>query len=231
MRIKNIVRGRNSASDPPEYSEERIPKRTAKDDSFTYNGNQYYCHVFESPDRGRRVAYGRAGDREGSRLFSISDGDLEWSRIVNRPNSAAVANDGTVAVAEQGAHDTLSGDISVIGTGGEEQFGQRFDRNILNCVISEDGQYVAVITHPPEGKISFFDVMRGERTATYEVDDEDVDLLGFVRDSSNFLLYVSRSGRTDPYFALDMEGSITWRSERYRDTQSLLSRIRNWKRS
>ena len=231
MRIKNIVRGRNSAPEPPGYSEERIPERTARDGSFTYDGKRYNCHVVESLDRGRRVAYGHASGSEGSRLFSISDAGLEWSRIVDRPNSAAVANDGTVAVAEQGANDTLSGHISVIGSDGEEQSGQQFDRNILNCVISEDGQYVAVITRPPEGMISFFDVTRGERTAMYEVDDEDIDLLGFVRDSSNFLLYVSRSGRTDPYFALDMDGSITWRSERYRDTQSFLSRIRNWRKS
>ena len=205
-------------SDPPGLSDELVD----------FDGRSYHCKATSSPDGQWKVAYGKAPSEERSRVFVATDDELAYSSAVSRPQGASIANNGTALVIGGGSFDKLDGEVRVFDATGSVIIEEAFLTNVHAGVISPDGTWGAVLARPPEAGIHLINVETAERSRVRGIDDEGIELRGFTRHGGTHLLYAQREGRSEPYFAIDTDGELAWRSESYRDTESLLKRIRGW---
>lgn len=227
MKLSSVLRGRRSIPEPPGY-DPSVGEVEQDDLSVSYDGDTYRCRVVSSVDGNWRVAYGRRISGDQSRAFVFSGDTLAYSVESDRPMDADVAMTGAAVLLMGGAYDGLDGRIAAFDSSGRELLKRELSVNPQNCVIAPEGNIAAVVTRPPDVSVLLIDLEEQSVRAVHDVDDVPVQLLGFTYRRNNELLYVAEIERDDPYFALGSDGSVVWKSRRYRNTQPFSRRVRNW---
>ena len=186
---------------------------------------EYECYVVPSPNGSWEVAYGRAMDGGSSVAILLEDGSPRTKLAVPRPIEAVVANDGTHVIVDGGNASSIGGELVARSATGESCLTHRFDANVATVDLTADGRFAVASTRGSGAKAVLFDVHDGTVRTEFSTESTDGALLGFGSDDEH--VYFSR-GKTVPYFAIDVDGEIAWRSERFRDAESFSSRLRRW---
>lgn len=132
---------------------------------------------------------------------------------VTRVENAAVANDGTVVVTDVGAaqNQELSGTLTVVDTDGELALEHKFEANIWNCAITDDGQYVSTATHNPDRTVYVFDVGTSDLIAEYETRDLNGPPQEFGSHDGERVLYLFEEDSR--YRGINFDGETVWRTD------------------
>ena len=189
------------------------------------DGREYECYVVPAPNGSWEVAYGREMDGGGSVAIVLEDGSPRTTSPVPRPIEAVVANDGTHVIVDGGNASSIGGELVARSATGESLFTHRFEANVETVDLTADGRLAVASTRGAGAKAVLFDVNDGTVRTEFSTESTDGKLLGFGSNDEH--VYFSR-GKTVPYFAIDVDGEIAWRSERFRDAESFSSRLRRW---
>ena len=186
---------------------------------------EYECYVVSSQNGSWEVAYGREMEGGGSVAILLEDGSPQTITTVTRPTEAVGANDGTHVIVDGGNSSSIGGELVARSATGKPYFTHRFEANVATVDLTADGRYAVASTRGSGAKAVLFDVPDGTVRTEFSTESTDGELLGFGTEDEH--VYFSR-GKTVPYFAIDIDGEIAWRSERFRDAESFSSRFRRW---
>lgn len=227
MALRTLLSGRQPESDPPGY-DELVGRPSPTDSIISYQASKYNCRLAVSPDGTKRIAYGRRHDGSESKLFRFDSDHHSATVTADRPTCAVISNDGTAAVLEAGAHDELGGRVRMLSPDGTDRHSWTFETNVSGISVSPDGQTVGILTRPPEQALYCFDASDGTELSKRSIEFDRAVLAGIVQREHGILVYLTDREDGPPYLAVDSDGSPAWRSERFRDTEPLVDRVRGW---
>lgn len=193
MGLLDRLFGRDSDEDEGETAEmpEIAEEFTVSEGSrgwlnIEYSGELFHVKRTDSPNGEYTGAY-RDGVQGGTepepgRVFLMEDEELSFTRTIDRPNGCAVANDGTVAVADWGLEwgQNLSGTFHVFDSEGDRLLEHEFDANIEPVAVTADGRYAATSTGDPDRSTYVFDVEAGKLVLKHRTPDGPVTRLTFL---------------------------------------------------
>lgn len=157
--------------------------------------------------------------RHQSPVFLFHGDELQFAGAVERPNAAAVVDDGTVAVVEWMSREETNGTLHVFDSEGETVLKEVFDANLEPVAITPDGQYVATATFNPDCSTYIFDTVAGERRTRHENLQGNKLNLVFDQEDGDWVLYLSDSRDGDPLYGIDLDGEVIWRSPAFEQAQ------------
>jgi len=228
MGVFDRVVGRGNGSEPPPVSWDDTAVRnegTARE-PIEYEGTTYRCITERSPDGGWTAAFGLAADRSEQRLFLVRDGRLRTTTRLDHPKSGAVANDGTTVIAGAGDSDDIGGRVAAFDATGNRLVERDCGSNVSSVAVTPDGRYGAGVTLKPDCETVILDLGRGTVAAVHENREGNKYLTRFDRSDDGWRLYLSDEGAAKPLYAVDTDGEVAWKSDRYREPPSLLDWLR-----
>lgn len=228
MGYSDVLRGRRPTRPPPGFHPS-IGSNSEYDLVIDRDGRRYHCRAIDSPRHEWRIAYGAVEGASESRIFVYHGSELVFTNEADRPMAADIGDTGWAIILEGGAFDQLNGRARTFSPSGDLVATQEFAVNPRDCAIATDGRFAATLTMAPEARIDLLDVRQATVRGTYDVDDISVRLMGFTS-GPDHLLYVAQDEREDPFFALDVDGTLAWRSDKYRDTEAFSKRVRGFLR-
>jgi hypothetical protein len=210
-----------------ESSTHKDPKASKSTDlrvdlpNIEYSGDRYYCEHSESENGEWNVAYGRSYENDEHRVFLLRNQGLQFTRQLTRMEDAKVADTGDSLLIDGGDREELSGNACVLNSSGEERFSQGFEANIGACTISSNGDYIAVATLNPDCTTYIFDLTEGKQVVEHENLDGNKMGLDFQEDGEGLKLYLAEGPDSDPFYAIDLNGEVVWRSDELQRQQRL----------
>lgn len=226
MRMRDLIRGRRSSGKPPNYRPGSTDKQVESRRTIEYGSVTYLCTLVESRDGSYSVAFGYSKQEETSRVFLLSDNNVMWSRPASLPSNADVADNGTILLAEERAHENLMNEIKILDSDANILIECTIDTNIESVEITSDGRYAVILTLSNTPIVNIFDIAGGTLETKTELLLSDLSLDGFHMGGDRPLIYLTN--RREPHVALDVHGEIVWRSSKYRSMQSSFTKIRDW---
>lgn len=223
--ISNILGSQNSQSNNTSTQAARSVQTKIDLPNIEYSGDRYYCESSESETGEWNVAYGRSFDTDEHRVFLLRNQGLQFTKQLTRIEDAQVSDIGDALVIDGGDREELSGKAYVFNSSGKERFAHGFEANIGACTISNDGDYIAVATLNPDCTTYIFDLNEGEQIVEHENQDGNKMGLDFQGDREGLKLYLAEGPDSDPFYAIDLNGEVVWRSgelERQQRLQSLM---------
>lgn len=176
--------------------------------NIEYGGELFHVKRTDAPDGAYTAAY-RDGVQGGTepepgRIFLMEDEALSFTQEIDRPNACAVANDGTVTVADWGLEwgQNLSGTLHVFDADGDTLLTHEFDANIEPVAVTADGSYAATSTGDPDRSTYVFDVEAGKLVLKHRTPAGPVTRLEFVEDDE-WLLELGAPDRETERITLD----------------------------
>jgi hypothetical protein len=142
-------------------------------------------------------------------IYLIRGTMVLWRKNLERPNDAAVANNGSMVVNDWlYVKQKLGGKFYVFNQKGDLVLQKQFDSNLCSCAITKEGNYAVVSTAFPENTIHFFDINNCELKWSYKNHSREVVLgLSFLDDKIRVM--TGKSVATRKYnFSLDFLGNL-----------------------
>ena len=192
-----------------------------------YGGEAYVCRRTTSSDETWEIAYGTPGVDGESRGFLFRDGSLEWTTSLEHPTLGLVADDGTALVLEGGAADRLDGTVRAFDADGESRFVGEFDANVSDVDLSPDGRVAVVRTKPPDETTYLVDVAAGSVRVTHASEWASPRRARLYSSDDGLLVYLSQSLEKKPLYAIDLDGTVVWESNSYRQMKPLSARLKS----
>lgn len=180
-----------------------------------YDENDYDCRTVTSPDGRWMAAFGLARGIHRQRLFIFNSGELCSTVVLAHPKFCDVANNGTVIVADRGDSATLGGQTLVFDRDGNELISTDHDSNVNLVSISETGQYAATVTLSPDCQTYIFDINQREIRAVHDNREGNKRRVHFHSADDSIRLFLSNESKSEPLYAIDLDGDIVWKSDRY----------------
>lgn len=215
--------------DDSEFDRAEVPLDSEDDDfehdfqrsTIEYNGAEYRCEYVEAEDGRWRAGYGRSYDTDDYRFFLQQDGELLYSKELKRGEDAAVADNGVVAVIDGLDREELSGKLYIFDSGDEQLFSHFFNSNVGACTISQDGSFAAVSTLNPDCTTHVFDIEKGRGVLEHENLEGNKMGLEFRNEDDELRLFLSEGRGKDPYYAINLNGEVVWKSEELQRKEKL----------
>jgi hypothetical protein len=157
------------------------PSFEISDNFLRIDSTDFLGFYNKSPDGKYLVAFQDGFGHSPGRLVLIHNDRILYLLIMERPNDAFVANDGTVVVNDWLATDDLAGDFHVVAHDGRILIKHRFKANLFRCGITADGQVAWCNTcssdyQPDSDKLFVYSVRRAALIAKVDgrVDPEEI---------------------------------------------------------
>jgi len=189
--------------------------------NIEYSGNRYYCESSKSESSEWSVSYGRSFDTDEHRVFLFQNQGLQFTKQLTRIEDAKVADTGDTLVIDGEDREELSGKAYVFNSSGKKRFTHGFEANVGACAISSDGDYVAVATLNPDCTTYMFNLSEEKQIVEHENLDGNKMGLDFQEDEEGLKLYLAEGPDSDPFYAIDLNGEVVWRSEELERQQQL----------
>jgi hypothetical protein len=218
--LRRLLRDGYGGNDPaPDLAWDQLREGNegAARETIEYDGTGYRCIVNTSENGEWTAAFGLAEDRSHQRLFLIRDGTLSATVELDRPKLCAVANDGTTLVASRGGFQEVGGEITLFDADGTRMLTHSCDSNIARVDITPDGTYGAASALKPDCKTYLFNCVEGELACVHENRQGNKQLTKFNKEHNDWHLYLSNKDRANPLYAIDMDGEISWKGDRFHE--------------
>jgi len=191
--------------------------------AIEYQGNRFFSEYSDSESGEWRVAYGKSmrGDVREHRLFLLRNGELQFTKKLVRIEDAKVSETGRVLAIDGEDRDDLSGRMYVFDRDGEKVFSHGFNANVGASAISQDGEYAAVATLNPDCSTYVFDLGEGSPVLEHENQEGNKMGLEFREDEGETRVFLCESPDSEPFYAIDLDGEVVWRSEELQRQQRL----------
>lgn len=188
-----------------------------------YQGNRFFSETSKSESSDWVVVYGKAlqVENEIHRLFLLKDEELQFTKELERIEDAKVSDTGSVIAIDGEGREELSGRLYVFDSSGEQAFSQSFEANVGASAISNNGRYVAVATLNPDCTTYIFDLTEGSQVLEHENREGNKMGLGFQEEEDGKRVYLSQNPGSEPLYAIDLEGTVVWRSEELQRQEQL----------
>ena len=198
--------------------------------AVTYDGTRFDCNRVASPNGEWTIAFGRASNDRGCRIFGFHEDELVYTVPIERPQEARIADNGTAAVVDAGGFGSSGGALVVVGADGQELLREPFSSNVHGVDITADGTYAAVVTLNPDCSVYVYDLAKGERCTIHEV--EHGRRHGVVLKGDEPRVYIIDDNRERLLYAIDLESNVVWQSDYVESRMPfftrLLGRFREW---
>lgn len=183
--------------------------------TIEHQGKTYACRAQQSPTEEWIASFGFSKDCHQHRLFIFRHTELWSSTPLEHPQSCVIANDGTVVVADRGDSHGLGGNIRVVDKDGNTILSKEFQSNISAIEITDNGKYAAVVTLAPDCQTHIFDINQRQLIATHDNQEGNKHRLKYQKSNNEWNLFLSSKNRSTPLYAIDIDGEITWKSDRF----------------
>ena len=178
---------------------------------ITYDGTRFDCNRVASPNGEWTIAFGRASNNRGCRIFGFRGEELAYTVPIERPQEARIANSGAAVVVDAGSFESSGGAVVMVGADGRELIRESFSSNVHGVDITADGAYAAVVTLNPDCSVYVYDLARRERCTRHEI--EHGRRHGVILELDGPRVYIIDDNRERVLYAIDLEGNVVWQSD------------------